>query len=412
MPITEMNIRTIGLNDAFAREFQRFPNPGRVVEDGFLLPFEREAARDKQGDRPEVQRRDDDPNREKGHGEPEYKPELVCRTYAGDGGARPLAPGIVFWESPDIWVVAPDGSAIPVAGQVNQVKVHVWNLGLAPCYGVQVELFWCNPSVGVNLASATQIATTQTIALNAGEHRVLSFDWTPSFVNNGHECLVAQVYDPVADTMVAPFNPVQDRHVAQHNVNVIRVQAGMQIHLQFFAANLSQMHAHSAIHVEQVHGEPLQAFAQAVGHTHLLTASNALAMIANVDRREAIPTLDLAQHPAAAVFRESLEPMPQRVVRSLLGSALVALPAEADNRQVQAELYQQQAITRELSTGSVADKNRLSHETDIRPGQELAVTLAIALPENAVKGISYVYRVIEQSEGRITGGITYLVEVG
>ena len=212
--------------------------------------------------------------------------------------------------------------------------------------------------------------------------------------------------------MVAPFNPVQDRHVAQQNVNVIRVQAGMQIHLQFFAANLSQIHAHSDIHVEQVHGEPLQAFAQAVGHTHLLTASNATAMIANVDRREAIPTIDLAQHPAAAVFRESLEPMPQRVVRSLLGSALVALPAEADNRQVQPEFYQQQATTRQLSTGSVADKNRLSHETDIRPGQELAVTLAIALPENAVKGISYVYRVIEQAEGRITGGITYLVEVG
>ena len=265
MPITEMNIRNIGLSDAFSREFQRFPNPGRVIEDGFLLPFEREVARDKQGDRPEVQGRDDDPNREKGHDEPEYKPELVCRTYAGDGGARPLAPGIVFWESPDIWVVAPDGSAIPVAGQVNQVKVHVWNLGLAPCYGVHVELFWCNPSVGVNLASATQIATTQTISLNAGEHRVLSFDWTPSFVNNGHECLVAQVYDPIADTMVAPFNPVQDRHVAQRNVNVLRVQAGMQIHLQFFAANLSQMVAHSDLHVEQVQGEPLREFAQVVG---------------------------------------------------------------------------------------------------------------------------------------------------
>ena len=104
------------------------------------------------------------------------------------------------------------------------VHVHVWNLGLAPAYGAEVDVYWCNPSVGINLAAATLIGT-QSVMLNAGEHKVLTFPWTPILVNGGHECLVAEVFDPIADNLAAPFNPVLDRHVAQRNVTVITVPA-------------------------------------------------------------------------------------------------------------------------------------------------------------------------------------------
>ena len=81
---------------------------------------------------------------------------------------------------------------IATPGQVNKVKVHVWNLGLADCWAAHVDLYWCDPSVGINPAVANPIGST-VVPLAAGQHTAVSFDWTPVVVNQGHECLVAQV---------------------------------------------------------------------------------------------------------------------------------------------------------------------------------------------------------------------------
>src|SRR5579862_9298351 len=43
-----------------------------------------------------------------------YSPWLVVRYAPGDIGDRPLAPGAVFWESPDVWVVSSRGLNQPV----------------------------------------------------------------------------------------------------------------------------------------------------------------------------------------------------------------------------------------------------------------------------------------------------------
>jgi hypothetical protein len=376
---------------------ERFPFPGRVLDAGFL---------------PLPGRDNKDENNKREH-EPDYKPELICRTFVGDDGTRPLISSIHFWESPDIWVVAPDSTDIPMAGVVNQVKVHVWNQGLAPAYGTQVELYWCNPSVGVNLANATQIGTPQTTSLAAKEHKILTFAWTPEFVNGGHECLVAQVYDPVTDNLVAPFNPLQDRHVAQRNINQIHVPQGQKIELDFFVANLSQLLAKVEIQIEPLQGERLQAFAQGLGHDFLPEASGARTAIMNVQVKAARPKIDLDQHPAAAVFRETLEPIPQRLVRTLLAGALNAIPISKTTRErLPEEPTEQPRLMLQLPTDThPTAQDVLSRTYEILPRQELTLTLTIALPENAHKGVHYAYRVLEKSEDRIIGGITYLVKV-
>jgi hypothetical protein len=331
----------------------------------------------------------------------DYHPGLICRTYPGDVGVRPLPVGTIFYESPDIWVVAPDNTGVPIVGVKNQVNVHVWNNGVAPAYGVLVELYWCDPSVGVSLALATQIGTTQQIVLQAGQHAVLTFDWTPVLVNNGHECLVAQVYDPVSDNLVAPFNPVLDRHVAQHNINQVRVQAGQQIKLPFTAPNLSDSPAETAIQFQQIRGDSLQTIGQALGIDSLPEGTQATATIHAVQLRPIRPRINIADHPVTTVFREALEPLPRSFDRKLLEAALLAIPktlVAGKDLVSPVEL----SVVREVDS-------LLTH--NIPPGTELLMTLEVTLPKEARKGTYHAYRVIEQSNGRITGGITYLLQV-
>jgi hypothetical protein len=387
----------------------RFPFAGRLLEAGFL----RDRVFDPAGNNPEGGVPDHDPNRDPhkdDRDKPDYSAQLICRTYAGDQGARPLAPNMVFWESPDIWVEAPDGSDIPIANVVNQVHVHVWNLGMKPAYGVWVDLYWCDPSVGVNLAQSHHIGTVNNFMLNPNQHQVVSFDWTPQIVNNGHECLVAQVYDPAIDVVVAPFNPVQDRHVAQHNIATIRLPAGQKMSLNFFTANLSPMLAHSEIQVQALDVQTAQGLALALGREALPLASGAQAEIAAVRTRRARPTLNLDEFPVAAVFREALEPAPQRFVRGLQSGALAAL----STGDMQKREYAAAATPEEKEMDIASPREGASpslHQYELRPMQELRLTLAVALPDNARAGTYYAYRVIERNGERITGGITYLVEV-
>ncbi|MCW3843373.1 hypothetical protein ONA70_25030 [Micromonospora yasonensis] len=92
----------------------------------------------------------------------EFLPYLLVRATSADRGNRPL--NGVFWESPDIYVVAgqpaetaplrpatPGGVAS--ASAPNTLYAHVWNLGKAAAYGVRVEFWWFDPSLGISRAA-------------------------------------------------------------------------------------------------------------------------------------------------------------------------------------------------------------------------------------------------------------------
>ena len=183
----------------------------------------------------------------------EFLPFLLMRADATDRGARPHVG--VFWESPDIYVVpnqpAETAPLRPVvlggtaqASVPNTLYAHVWNIGKAPAFGVRVEFWWFDPSLGFSRgaghllgAASVDLGDRFTLYedwreegsgsrrwLGRGCHAIVACpaSWIPTYVNGGHECLVVRVGDSVFDPVgVQQFSPASDRHVGQRNIAVV-----------------------------------------------------------------------------------------------------------------------------------------------------------------------------------------------
>jgi len=191
----------------------------------------------------------------------EYLPFLVVRAAAGDTGARPF--NGPFWESPDMFVAAnqsaetaplapPNTAGVARANAPNTLYAHVWNLGKAPAYRVRVEFYWFNPSLGISRSDANligaawvdlgdrftlfpdwrEVQSDTGTWLTRGCHAIVRCPetWFPSYLNNGHECLVVRAFEPLMDSVPPDqFSAAADRHVAQRNIAV--VQASSPAHL-------------------------------------------------------------------------------------------------------------------------------------------------------------------------------------
>jgi hypothetical protein len=219
----------------------------------------------------------------------EFLPFLLLRSVSGDRGGRPI--GGVFWESPDIYIASdqeadtaplfpPTTAGIAQASRPNTLYAHVWNLGKAPAYRVRVEFYWFNPSLGFSPANAHLIGTaTVDLAnrftlydewtevhkagnsyLTRGCHAIVrcSTTWTPTFENNGHECLVVRATEPILDP--APrnvFSPVGDRHTGQRNIAVVQAASPVSIDL---ALNLgyTQQAGEAVLEVEQISPDAME----------------------------------------------------------------------------------------------------------------------------------------------------------
>jgi hypothetical protein len=193
----------------------------------------------------------------------EFLPYLLVRANAADRGARPLAG--VFWESPDIYVVAnqsadtaplrpPSLGGVAQASTPNTLYAHVWNLGKAPAFRVRVEFWWFDPSLGFSrgaghLVGAAYVDLEDRFTtypewrevtgpagrwLSRGAHAIVTCPqtWVPVYLNDGHECLVVRVGDAMMDPVATnQFSPVADRHVGQRNIAVVRAASPAQITL-------------------------------------------------------------------------------------------------------------------------------------------------------------------------------------
>jgi hypothetical protein len=163
-------------------------------------------------------------------------PFLFMRANPGDLGTRPVVGP--FWESPDIYIlggVKPSlAPAIPpqlgqnaIANADNTVYAHVWNFGRAAAREVVVEFYWFNPTLGFNGPSAHLIgqAFTSLGARGSGDaHRVVKCpeSWSASYVNGGHECLVARAWDLASDPLGTPeWDGSLNRHIGQRNIHVM-----------------------------------------------------------------------------------------------------------------------------------------------------------------------------------------------
>ncbi|GAB3241242.1 hypothetical protein GCM10027346_36410 [Hymenobacter seoulensis] len=130
--------------------------------------------------------------------------------------------------SPDLWVVPgpdPEGApGSPIVGQPCFLWARVRNGGSSGATNATVRYYWANPAVGFNRTSAHLVGSSF-VTLAPGEAReVLCLTpWHPEFVNNGHECILGEVFLPGGDPLPnsPAFNVPTDRHVAQRNLSVI-----------------------------------------------------------------------------------------------------------------------------------------------------------------------------------------------
>lgn len=156
--------------------------------------------------------------------------------------------GNPYWYlSPDIWVTQTVGGNTTiitqpdVGGSYNVVaKVRVTVLGSgSPPQGAVVKFYWADPSTTPTPSTATLIGQ-QTVDLALGDNEVVSPTWVPSWVNDGHECLIALVEhqdDPIVPAIgpTSAFDPPNHRQVAQLNIHVAESMGGGLMMMYFGA---------------------------------------------------------------------------------------------------------------------------------------------------------------------------------
>jgi hypothetical protein len=394
------------------------PSGGRLRTAGLITTFAGNPERFNRGDL-DKQNPNFGPNGER-HDEhdrkPRYEVELMVRTFFGDTGARPTTdPNLVFWESPDIWIDGPSGDpdqATP--GVTNIVNVHVWNTGLADCWAAHVDLYWCDPSVGVTPALAQPVGSTA-VTLMGGEHKIVPFPWVPTLANGGHECLVAQVYDPVSDPLISPFSPTLDRHVCQRNISVVTVAPGQAFQFIVAVPNLSYWAAASALSAERLIGSSRRQFFRTIGTAEppVLTRAGSVAVSPRLLSRG--PVGEEAALRASGAFRESLDPEPSRSVRRRVAGALQALaaPRGRTDRMVRGRSLAAMTATPAVHDGEDADGGRTGlgeRQLTLEAGSVTLVAIEGRLARESGSEGRDVYRVVERVEGRVTGGVTLLVK--
>jgi hypothetical protein len=116
----------------------------------------------------------------------------------------------------------PTLGGVAQANVPNTLYAHVWNLGIAPAYRVRVEFYWFNPSLGISRADANLVGAAWVDLANrftlypkwvevkesyrylaeprVPRGRTLSPELDPHFREQGHECLVVRVFEPLLDS--------------------------------------------------------------------------------------------------------------------------------------------------------------------------------------------------------------------
>jgi hypothetical protein len=117
--------------------------------------------------------------------------------------------GNPVWLSPDIWVVpGQDPEALPgspIRGQSNFVWARVHNKGTIDFENVRVSVFWADPSTMV-LRSTANLIGYAFVDLAVGETKdvLVLTPWVPMPGQPAHVCLLAQAVHP-ADPLPSPL---------------------------------------------------------------------------------------------------------------------------------------------------------------------------------------------------------------
>ena len=142
-----------------------------------------------------------------------------------------------WWNSPDIWVVPgvdPNGSpGQPIAGEPAFLWGRVRNTRDQTASGARVDFYWSNPATGVLRSNSTLIGSAF-VDLDPGDTKevLCVIPWIPEIVNNGHECVVAEVIhssDPLPTPLPDEFDPPSYHQIAQKNLTVLSMKKSMMV---------------------------------------------------------------------------------------------------------------------------------------------------------------------------------------
>src|SRR5262249_32087755 len=123
-----------------------------------------------------------------------FTPHLTIRAFPEDEGTRPLGKSAVFWNSPDInFFPKVKGNAL--ANTAVTIQANIWNDGYLAAVGVSVEFFWFTPAPVFNPTENNRINKNLVLVTIPAQSCVpvtCPVPWVPTFIGDGHECLVVQ----------------------------------------------------------------------------------------------------------------------------------------------------------------------------------------------------------------------------
>ena len=180
--------------------------------------------------------------------------------------------GNPWWLSPNVWaalVSNPDepspGELSPKTGQQYYLKAQVRNTETFTITNAQVNLYWANPSLTITRGNAHLVGSAF-VSVDGGQTaEVLCLSpWVPTFVNQGHECLLAEIAqgNPMPSDALDGQN---DPHVAQRNLSVV-MSTGTSFHFAFEVCNSERKEQIFAVHVQQADHEQLEAVVKLFGN--------------------------------------------------------------------------------------------------------------------------------------------------
>jgi hypothetical protein len=255
-----------------------------------------------------------------------------------------ITDGSPWWLSPDIWTVPgddPDGApGMPIVGEQCFLYARVTNNGTEGVQNATVRFYWANPSVGFDRNTANHIGDAN-VSLDVGETQdvLCLVPWMPTFVNGGHECVLAEAFHSSDPLPASPdFNVPTDRHVAQRNLSVLMMmQSQKTFSLSFQVCNTWRTERAFQISTQPGRVEELKALLPRINRTLAKTASNGkLAHVGFVDKP--CPDEEERRHTKPTVERMVVKPGTCKglsVVGELEGeAALLHVVQTADGKEV------------------------------------------------------------------------------
>jgi hypothetical protein len=137
------------------------------------------------------------------------------------------------WLSPNVWVVptsnpneASPGEVAPVVGSQYYAVANVRNTSESLVLNATVYFWWADPALRVITSVNAHLIGTSSVSVlgNASNTSLELTPWTPSFVNRGHECVIAAVVEgggPPPNILDGANDPT----VAQRNLGVVKTGA-------------------------------------------------------------------------------------------------------------------------------------------------------------------------------------------